>query len=549
MNPAALKANLHRLETGGTIIVNEDAFEERNLDKAGYEQNPLDDGTLADGYRVLRVPMTSLTKERCADLGARSREMPNDLQELLRPRPRVRGCTHGRPSRRRVDRDEVRQERTRAVGQPRRAHRGLQLRRDDRGFGHRYEVRPASLPPGEYRASPATWPCRWGLVGRQAQARQAARYSRLVSDHPRESTSSTNSPSSRTSGSGPCRPKTRSPPSASRSARRSAGHLGVTTTSGPGVALKSEAIGARVGDRAPSGPRRHPARRSIHRSADQDRGLRPQHQACSVATARHRFRSSRRTVRRLLRRRDRGGADRAQVPHAGDPPLRRLPRQRLRTLAPARPTHSPTSRCPSRPSSTTPMPRATPVLAVLRDETTLARPWAIPGTPGLEHRIGGLEKERRHRQHRLRPDEPRADGRAAGREGRNRDHGRHRADRGPRRRRCRRAPRRLGLDLRRLSTPRSNERAERGRRSPICTFVHLNPLPSESGRDASPTVRSLIVPELNTGQLANVLRARYLIDVLRHCRRSRVCRSCRRDRTKLDRRRHRRVTSVKGATS
>jgi 2-oxoglutarate/2-oxoacid ferredoxin oxidoreductase subunit alpha len=50
MNPAALKADLGRLEPGGTLIVNEDAFDERNLEKAGYTDNPLDDGTLA-GYR------------------------------------------------------------------------------------------------------------------------------------------------------------------------------------------------------------------------------------------------------------------------------------------------------------------------------------------------------------------------------------------------------------------------------------------------------------------------------------------------------------------
>src|SRR6266571_1360891 len=55
MNPAALKANITALEKGGTIIVNEDAFIGRNLEKAGYAQSPLDDGSL-DGYQVYRVP-------------------------------------------------------------------------------------------------------------------------------------------------------------------------------------------------------------------------------------------------------------------------------------------------------------------------------------------------------------------------------------------------------------------------------------------------------------------------------------------------------------
>src|SRR5688500_6415923 len=60
MNPAALKANLKDLERGGILIVNEDAFVDRNLEKAGYSANPLDDGSL-EAYRLYRVPMTSIT--------------------------------------------------------------------------------------------------------------------------------------------------------------------------------------------------------------------------------------------------------------------------------------------------------------------------------------------------------------------------------------------------------------------------------------------------------------------------------------------------------
>src|SRR5580704_11828282 len=60
MNPAALKANLSELERGATIIVNEDSFTKRNFDKAGYDANPLEDGSL-DAFRVHRIPMTALT--------------------------------------------------------------------------------------------------------------------------------------------------------------------------------------------------------------------------------------------------------------------------------------------------------------------------------------------------------------------------------------------------------------------------------------------------------------------------------------------------------
>src|ERR1041385_2808229 len=60
MNPAALKTNLRALEAGGTIVVNEDAFTDNNLRKAGYSTNPLEDGSL-DDYQLFRVPMTTMT--------------------------------------------------------------------------------------------------------------------------------------------------------------------------------------------------------------------------------------------------------------------------------------------------------------------------------------------------------------------------------------------------------------------------------------------------------------------------------------------------------
>ena len=73
MNPAALMSDLAKLESGGTVIVNTDAFGERNLAKAGYKLNPLDDGSL-DGFTVITAPMTELTKEVCKDLGVKPRE-------------------------------------------------------------------------------------------------------------------------------------------------------------------------------------------------------------------------------------------------------------------------------------------------------------------------------------------------------------------------------------------------------------------------------------------------------------------------------------------
>ncbi|MBI2237671.1 MAG: 2-oxoacid:acceptor oxidoreductase family protein, partial [Actinobacteria bacterium] len=73
MNPAALKANLELIERGGTIIVNEDAFIQRNLEKAGYTGDPLTDGTL-EGYQVYRVPMTTITLRATEEIGLSKKE-------------------------------------------------------------------------------------------------------------------------------------------------------------------------------------------------------------------------------------------------------------------------------------------------------------------------------------------------------------------------------------------------------------------------------------------------------------------------------------------
>ncbi|HMF04169.1 MAG TPA: 2-oxoacid:acceptor oxidoreductase family protein, partial [Acidimicrobiia bacterium] len=73
MNPAALKANLQDMPPGSMLLINEDAFEQRNLDKAGYPGNPLEDGSLS-AYRIVQVPMTSITLESTKELGVKPRD-------------------------------------------------------------------------------------------------------------------------------------------------------------------------------------------------------------------------------------------------------------------------------------------------------------------------------------------------------------------------------------------------------------------------------------------------------------------------------------------
>ena len=96
MNPAALKANIGDLPKGGILIVNTDAFEERNLAKAGYEENPLTDGSL-EMYSVYEAPMEQLTKEAVADTGVKICSFPS----IYRCRSARHSKCHSRNSRER----------------------------------------------------------------------------------------------------------------------------------------------------------------------------------------------------------------------------------------------------------------------------------------------------------------------------------------------------------------------------------------------------------------------------------------------------------------
>src|SRR5687767_2360328 len=73
MSPAALRATINELEPGGTVLVNSDAFEQRNLEKAGYQANPLEDGSLS-AFRVIQVAMTAMTLEATKELGVKPRD-------------------------------------------------------------------------------------------------------------------------------------------------------------------------------------------------------------------------------------------------------------------------------------------------------------------------------------------------------------------------------------------------------------------------------------------------------------------------------------------
>ena len=165
-----------------------------------------------------------------------------------------------------------------------------------------------------------------------------------------------------------------------------------------------------------------------------------------------------------------------QLHDAGHPALRRLPRQRRRAVAAAASSTN-AARLPGASSAPTP----TASCPTLRDPETLARPWAMPGTPGLEHRIGGLEKQDVHRQRPLRPDEPRADGPACARRRSRASRATSRrleVDGDPTRRRCWSS---AGAAPTARSPPRSRRCAREGRKVAHVHLRHLNPLPPDLG--------------------------------------------------------------------
>ena len=348
MNPAALKTNLRDLPKGGTLIVDTDAFTERNLKKAGYATNPLEDGSLAD-YQVHAVQLTSMTVGALKEIEgvtAREAERAKNMFALG-----LMSWLYGRPteSTTELPREEVREAARDRRGEPEGVQHRLRVRRDVRGVlgAVRGEAgaAPAGAVPPDHRQHRA-------LVrpDRRVEALRASTSSSAPTRSRRRRRSSRSSRGTRRSACAPSRPRTRSPPSAPRSARRSA----------------ARSASRRRPGRASCSSRRRSAWRSrsscrsliidvqragpVDRHADEARAGRPADGALrpqlGVAGAGDRAVDA----GRLLLRRDRGGARRAHLPHAGLPALRRVPRERRRAVAdPGRRARSSRSTSSSRP--------------------------------------------------------------------------------------------------------------------------------------------------------------------------------------------------------
>ncbi|CAB4846340.1 MAG: 2-oxoacid:acceptor oxidoreductase subunit alpha [Actinobacteria bacterium] len=388
MNPAALKADLHRLEQNGLLIVNSDAFEGRDLEKAGYDHNPLHDDFLAS-YRVVEVPMTSLTQLATEPLGVKPRDAERSKNFFALG---LVSWLYSRPIEPTVEwigtrfKDLVKDSNVAAL------RAGFNFGETSELFDHPYQVKPAQLPPGEYTNITGNVALAWGLIA----AGQLAKLPVFLGSYPITPASDILHELSKHKHFGVRTVQAEDEIAAAGMALGAAfaGHLGITTTSGPGVALKSETTSLAVSLELPfvlvdvqrGGPstglptKTEAADLNIAMFGRHGEAPLPIVAAYSPAQC---FDAAIEACRLALKYRipvillsD------GYLANGSEPWLLPDPA----TL----------------PDISVPFQTATNHVAedgtaeywpYLRDPETLARPWAIPGTPGLQHRVGGIEKE------------------------------------------------------------------------------------------------------------------------------------------------------------
>ncbi|HLF41053.1 MAG TPA: 2-oxoacid:acceptor oxidoreductase family protein, partial [Acidimicrobiia bacterium] len=242
MNPAALKASLRDLMPGATIIVNSDTFEPRNLEKAGYASNPLEDDSL-DGFSVFEVPMTSLTLEAAKDTGAKPRDAERSKNFFALG---LVSWMYSRPTDPVISWIE-----SRFAGKPMVRDANLAAFKAGMNFGetaeliqHAFEIAPAHLPKGRYRNITGNVALAYGMI---AASRQSG-LDLFLGSYPITPASDILHELSKHKAFGVRTMQAEDEISGIGAALGAAfaGQLALTTTSGPGIDLKSETIGLAV---------------------------------------------------------------------------------------------------------------------------------------------------------------------------------------------------------------------------------------------------------------------------------------------------------------
>jgi 2-oxoglutarate ferredoxin oxidoreductase subunit alpha len=507
MNPAALRANVDDLPTGAILIVNNDAFDERNLAKAGYEKNPLTDGSLG-AFSVYEVPMTSITQEVCKAAGVKPRDAERSknffalgLVSWLYTRPV--DATIGWIAQRFGDRPPVLEANTRAF------RAGYDFGETAELFESSYEVRPAPVEKGAYIQVTGNSALAWGLI---AAARQAG-LPLFLGSYPITPASDILHELSRRKEFGVKTFQAEDEIAGVGAALGAAfgGSLGVTTTSGPGLDLKSETIGLALNLELPlviidvqrGGPSTGLPTKT--EQADLLHAMYGRHGEAPVpivapCTPSQCFDAAIEAVRIAVKYRTPVILLSDGYLANGAEPWRLPDLDALPAIDPgfaSEPNHTEED--------------GSPVFwPYVRDPETLARPWAPPGIPGLEHRIGGLEKADGSGNVSYDPvnHERMVHLRAAKVQG-------------------------IARDIPALEVDDPDGHAEllvlgwgstygaiaagarrvraRGMSVAHAHLYHLNPFPTNLG-DVLRRYPKILVPEVNLGQLSRLVRAEYLVD-------------------------------------
>ena len=383
MNPAALKTNISDLPKGGTLIVDTDAFTDRNLKKAGYESNPIEDGSL-EGFQVHAVQLTAMTVGALKEIeGVTAREAERaknmfalGLMSWLYGRPTESTTTY--IEKKFAKRPEI------AAANLKAFNTGYAFGETSEAFAVQYEVKAAKLPPGTYRQITGNTALSWGLLA----ASKLSGLDLFLGAYPITPASSILEELAKHKAFGVRTFQAEDEIAAVGAALGAAfgGALGVTTSAGPGVVLKSETVGLAITLELPllivdvqragpsTGMPTKPEQTDLLMVLHGRNGESPV-PVLAAATPGDCFYAAIEAARIALTYRTpvyllsdaylANGAEPWLVPDVGS-----LPKIDVEFVQEGTAGFEPYS----------------------RDAETLARPWAIPGTKGLEHRIGGLEK-------------------------------------------------------------------------------------------------------------------------------------------------------------
>jgi 2-oxoglutarate ferredoxin oxidoreductase subunit alpha len=501
MNPAALKTNLKDLSGGGILIVNVDSFNERNFEKAGYASNPLEDGSL-DGYQVYKVQMTTMTVEATKGIEGITKKDAERAKNMFALG--LLSWMYTRPAAPTIAWIEKRFAKAPPILAANLAafKAGHAFGETAELFAHVFEVRPAILQPGTYRNITGNTALAWGLIA----AAERAKLPLFYASYPITPASDVLHELSKHKNFGVRTLQAEDEIAAACMALGAAfaGHIGVTATAGPGIDLKSETIGLGVILELPlivcdvqrGGPSTGLPTKT--EQADLLAALYGRHGEAPLPivaaySPSHCFHVAIEAARLALTYRtpvillsDTFLANSAEPWRL--PSIDELPTIEVRFAA--EPNHN-------------------GVFWPYERDENLARAWAVPGTPGLEHRIGGLEKQdgsgnvsydpanheymtriRAAKVAKIADDIPPLDVDEEGGEellvvGWGSSWGT------------------IQAALRRVRAA--------GRKVAHAHLVHLNPFPKNTGEVVKRFSR-VLVPEMNSGQLVRLLRAEFLVD-------------------------------------